>query len=100
MNNKLEWPKSASLQGRLIELEHEQATRAREIGRIGNWFGGASEKPGNIAAAAIVASFILIILLALLSLQFPEAKWETLYTALFSIIALALGYVFGRGGAS
>lgn len=62
---------------------------------MGMLFGGATEKPGNIAGFAILISFIgiMALLIAPESASFPKREALTLFGG---IITGALGYLFGR----
>lgn len=83
-------------QFRPIQVHGElQQAKKLEIGLIGLIFGDAAEKPGNIAAAAIVLSFIMFIVLVYApdSSAFPKSQAMTL---LGSVITGALGFLFGR----
>jgi len=72
----------------------QQAAKKLEIGWMGLVFGDASEKPGNIAGAAMLLGFLGIISVAL---WMPEgASKASLLTLFGSIITGAVGFVFGR----
>jgi hypothetical protein len=66
-----------------------------EIGWMGLIFGDAAEKPGNIAALAIVLSFLVLIILLFVpdSTALPKSQAVTL---LAGIITGSLGFLFGR----
>jgi hypothetical protein len=81
---------------RLIGAQVAHATKKLEMGLMGVVFGDATEKPGNIAAVAILLAFIglMIILFALPdSATTPKREVVTLFG---SIITGALGFLFGR----
>jgi hypothetical protein len=66
------------------------------MGWMGMIFGDATEKPGNVAAIAIVLAFVglMIVLFAVPdSATTPKGQVVTL---LGSIITGALGFLFGR----
>jgi hypothetical protein len=81
---------------RLANAQVQQASKKLEIGWVGLIFGDATEKPGNIAATAIICAFILILVLLFAPVSEGTPKQEAL-TLLGSIITGALGFLFGRG---
>jgi hypothetical protein len=73
----------------------QQQAKKLEIGWMGLIFGDAAEKPGNIAAAAILLSFLMFVVLVFApdSSGLPKSQVMTL---IGSIITGALGFLFGR----
>ena len=73
----------------------QNESKKLEIGWMGIIFGDASEKPGNIAALAIVLAFALLVVLFFVpdTTSGPKAQAMTL---LGSVITGALGFLFGR----
>lgn len=67
------------------------------MGWIGRVFGNAVEKPGNIAGAAIIVSFVVLIGVIIASIENPSFKTDALIPVFTGIITLALGYLFGKG---
>ena len=63
-----------------------------ELGWIGLVFGGASEKPGNIAAVLLITS----LLISLVASIFPCSAASEAVKTLEGLATLALGYLFGR----
>jgi glycerol uptake facilitator-like aquaporin len=55
------------------------------------------DKPGNIAGAAIVASFFVLVVILIVSAKDPNFKTDALIPVFTGIITLALGYLFGKG---
>jgi hypothetical protein len=79
---------------RLEKIHLQNQSKRLEIGLMGLIFGDVANKPGNIAAAAIVLAFgSLLIVLFLVSDSEPKNQAITLFG---SIITGALGYLFGR----
>jgi uncharacterized membrane protein (Fun14 family) len=72
-------------------------------GRIGRLLGSRDEKPGNIAALVIGASFLCLMLLAALGYfvrPANEVPFDNLVQVFGTAIAGAMGFLFGnRGGA-
>jgi hypothetical protein len=72
----------------------QQASKKLEIGCMGIMFGDAGEKPGNIAAAAMLLGFVGIIVVAI---WVPDGSSKSSLLTLFgSIITGSVGFVFGR----
>lgn len=82
---------------RLANAQLQQASKKLEIGWVGLIFGDVAEKPGNIAAAAIVLSFLLLAGLFLWVPDSSTAPKKEALTLLGSVITGALGFLFGRG---
>ncbi len=74
---------------------HERILKLRR-GWLGRVFGWASEKPGNIAGAAIVLAFVFLGLILFVPAASDKIDTGGLVIALVGIITLALGYLFGR----
>lgn len=68
------------------------------MGWFGRAFGNLEEKPGNIAGFAVIASFLMFVLVILGGAVWPTLPRGELYATFASIITLALGYLFGRSG--
>ena len=64
---------------------------------MGYLFGIAPEKPGNIAGFAIIASIMMIAVLAFWAPRGDVVPLRELYTLFGVVITIALGYVFGKG---
>jgi len=72
----------------------QQANKKLEMGWMGIVFGDASEKPGNIAGAAMLMGFVGIIAVAI---WMPDSNSKASLLTLFgTIITGAIGFVFGR----
>ena len=69
----------------------DQASKKLEIGTVGLIFGDASEKPGNIAATAMIFAMML----AYLVFRGPPYAAEIL-TPLIGIITGSVGFLFGQ----
>lgn len=93
--SKYHFPTDPKLAGKLVESEAAKEARKVEMGWIGAFFGGATEKPGNIAGFAITIAFIGILVLWVSpdSATFPKREALTLFGG---IITGALGFLFGR----
>jgi hypothetical protein len=72
--------------------------RSKGIGWLGQIFGTVSEKPGNIAGIAVVASILIIALMIFFGPKGGNVPEGQLYTLFGSIITGALGYLFGKRG--
>jgi hypothetical protein len=73
----------------------QQANKKLEIGWMGIIFGDAAEKPGNIAALAILLAFVGILIVAI---WVPDANGpkRELITLFGGIITGSIGFLFGR----
>jgi hypothetical protein len=92
--NRTELPDDPEFAGQILQAEHQ--SRRLEMGLLGHWLGGSSEKPGNIAGASIIVSFLCLIAILFLgpdSTTFPKKEAVTLFG---TIITGALGFLFGR----
>lgn len=87
MTNQVTRPTNAKIQ---------QENKKLEMGLMGRVFGGASEKPGNIAGISIVLSFVGIIAIALWVPDTTSSPKSELLTLFGSIITGAIGFLFGR----
>ena len=66
------------------------------MGWVGWAFGNVTEKPGNIAAVAIVGAFFAIMFLSYVSPKTDGFPLRELLTLFGGIITTALGFLFGR----
>ena len=92
--NRIDIPDNPRVAGMVLDAEHK--SRKLEMGTLGNFLGGATEKPGNIAAIVIVAAMVALLAILFLgpdSAIFPKREAVTLFGG---IITGALGFVFGR----
>jgi hypothetical protein len=90
-------PADPKARTRLVEARAAKEARKLEIGAMGELFGGASEKPGNIAGFVIVAAVLGIIGALIWLPDGGSFGKRDAVTAFGGFITLALGYVFGRG---
>lgn len=92
---KFHLPDDPKARGEIVKAQAQKEARQTEMGAVGMMFGGAAEKPGNIAGFAILIAFlgILVLIIAPESGTFPKREAITLFG---SIITGALGYLFGR----
>ena len=74
----------------------QQATKKLEIGWMGIIFGDASEKPGNIAALAILLAFVGILVVAVWVPDVNNTPKRELITLFGGIITGSIGFLFGR----
>jgi hypothetical protein len=89
-------PDHPKLAAAVIQGEQTRKTRQLEMGLVGRIFGDVTEKPGNVAAFAIVFSILMIALLIFFAPKDPGVPTAQLYTLFGGIITLALGFLFGR----
>jgi hypothetical protein len=82
---------------RLTNAQLQQASKKLEIGWVGLIFGDVTEKPGNIAAAAIFFAFLLLAILLFVVPDSATSPKNEALTLFGSIITGALGFLFGRG---
>ena len=84
-----------------LALEEARNNHARGMhhlqrGLIGWCVGTGSEKPGNVATLAIIASFAIILIgFFKFDLQKEFESFYKLLTTLLGPVGLALGYLFG-----
>jgi hypothetical protein len=70
-------PDDKELAGKIVEAETQHVSRKIEMGAMGSLLGSAArEKPGNIAALAIVLACVMIVVIALLpnGTDFPRRE--------------------------
>lgn len=76
----------------------------QHLGRVGQYIGGGPEKAGNVAYIVIIAALLLLIVGASVSAYAATEKLSAVYdrvvTGAFSLITGALGFLFGKSGAS
>jgi hypothetical protein len=91
---KLDLPSDKTLATKIIEAEHEHASRVVEMGKIGQLLGSRENAVIYLAAFVIMISVIAGAVLAYVeaSLRPDMAK------ACAAIAISALGYMFGSGG--
>jgi hypothetical protein len=94
---KLDLPENLDLAARVVESQAQISSRSLEMGWIGRALGNVTEKPGNIAGFAIIASFLVLVGILLISALDPTFKTDVLIPVFTGIITLALGYLFGKG---
>jgi hypothetical protein len=87
MANQVTLPDDANVQ---------QTAKKLEIGWMGLIFGDASEKPGNIAALAILLSFVGIMAVAIWVPDTGGTPKSELITLFGGIITGSIGFLFGR----
>ena len=92
--NKIEIPTNPKLAGMVLDAEHK--SRKLEMGTLGNFMGGVTEKPGNIAGVAIFASFVALLAIIFLGPDSPGFPKNEAVTLFGGIITGALGFLFGR----
>jgi hypothetical protein len=97
---KFHMPTDAKAQGEVVKAQVATQARQTEMGIMGSMFGGAIEKPGNIAAFVIVASVVGIVVVLMWLPEGGSVSKKDALTVFGGFITLALGYVFGRGGKS
>lgn len=76
----------------LKEEDSDKPATARDLGQLGRLF-GASYANTNITGIAIIAMVMLLFVVVMLKPEHPGSR--ELITGAFSIISLALGYLFG-----
>lgn len=91
-------PKNAEIASKVIDAQH--TTRKMEMGLLGKLFGGGSEKNGNIAGFVLIISFGALGLIAYLVPSLVEQYAREIVTAIFSLITLTVGYIFGQKSSS
>ena len=80
----------------LPNAQYQHTSKKLEIGLMGHFFGDATEKPGNVAALAVVlsiAALLLVIFFAPDGVNGPKGQAITLFG---SVITGAIGFLFGR----
>lgn len=97
---KFHLPTDPKAQGEIVRAQAAKEARQTEMGLMGSLFGGAVEKPGNIAAFVIFASVIGIGAALIWLPDGASVSKKDAITAFGGFITLALGYVFGRGSKS
>lgn len=94
MTSKFDFHGDPDIDKLIVDGNKKISERSIEVGYIGKIVGSSSEKPGNIAAISIIASFLIIVGLIFFKKDAFDAE---VFLAILSIITLALGYLFGHG---
>lgn len=82
---------------RSLDLEASKRLTARQEMGLWGLFGVAREKPLNLAAIVIIMSFAALLIVIFFYSELPgQLTKKDIVAPLFSLITLALGYVFGR----
>src|SRR6476620_6033945 len=92
--NEIKLPKEKELAEKMLSAHIEEATRKQEMGAVGGFLGSRREKPGNIAACAIMVACVMIVIVSFLpgGTDFPRKE---ILMLLAGVIPLALVYLFG-----
>jgi hypothetical protein len=91
-NSVIPLPKDPIVAQKVIEAD--AAKHARDMGRIGYWFGSRENAVVYLAAAVIV---IAMCVSGILAYQEPTLRADT-GKALLALALSALGFMFGAGG--
>ena len=75
---------------------HASKDKAMDMGLLGKIFGSTTEKPGNIAGAAILLSFVFLAAVLFYGPNSPDFPKHVAVTLFGGIITGALGFLFGR----
>lgn len=94
--NKLTLPSERKLADRILQAEAEHTSRRLERGWMGMVFGTGTEKPGNVAATAILLAFAGIMILIFAPGDPDSYPRDQMFTTFGSIFTAALGYLFGQ----
>jgi hypothetical protein len=79
-----------------IKADAQQASKKLEMGWMGIIFGDVANKPGNIAAVAIVLAFVMFAAVLIFVPDTAASPKREALTLFGSIITGALGFLFGR----
>jgi hypothetical protein len=93
---KFALPDDPILASKVLDHEARRGERQLEGGVMGRIFGFSTEKPGNIAAFALLILFILLGILLIWGTDSPGFSKKDEVTMVVGLITLALGFVFGR----
>jgi hypothetical protein len=94
MNRVEDFSHDRRLQGKILDAEHEQATKRLERGAMGWLLGGGKEKPGNVVGFAIIVACAMMLAIGMLNFH-PDVPRKELIMLIASIIPGAIGYYFG-----
>ena len=95
MGTEMRLPSDPKLAGRVLQSHADTAAKKMERGAMGWLFGMSSEKPGNIAGFAFIASAIMLIIVLYAPASADLPKGEAI-TAFLGIMTASLGFLFGR----
>ena len=84
------------LKGKILDAQHIQEAKKIERGVMGWLLGIGTEKPGNVAGFAVVASFILFGAVLLFAIDTPSLSKKDALLIVAGFISLGLGFLFGR----
>lgn len=93
---KFDLPESHELQGKLIEGQLVNEQKREERGVMGRFWGGGSEKPGNIAGFVIIVFAIMFACVLLWGTDTASLSRKDSLVIIGGFITLALGFIFGR----
>ena len=97
-----EKPPSEQQKSGVDPLTGQANTFAQELGKVGGFIGGKTEKAGNIAYIVVVLAFIIMVMAGIAAAIAEKDKliavFDRLVTGCLSLLTGALGYLFGSGG--
>ena len=80
----------------VLAQRHASEAQQRDMGWLGRVFGSVGHTPGNVAALAVTASFILFAIVLFWVPDTPSLSKKDALTIVAGFISLALGFLFGR----
>lgn len=87
-------PNQDPLTGRNVRFD-------QELGKVGAFIGGKSEKAGNIAYVVVISSLVILVLAGMAITFTANEKaveaYNNVITGAISLVTGALGYLFGSG---
>ena len=96
MANKFELPNDPKLAEKALDFQSQETQRRQDMGLFGTLFGGISQKPGNIAGFAVVASFALFACVMILGTDSGSLSRKDALLIVAGFISLSLGFLFGN----
>jgi hypothetical protein len=94
---KLDLPADPVLAAKVVDIEARRHERWQEGGWMGRIFGSSvTQKPGNIAAFAVIVSFALFGAVLLFGTDTPTISKKDELLMIGGFISLALGFAFGN----
>jgi hypothetical protein len=94
--NKFEFPENHELQGKLIEGQLANESKREERGVMGRFWGGSTEKPGNIAGFVVLVFAIMFACVLVWGNDTASLSKKDSLAIIGGFITLALGFIFGR----
>lgn len=96
----VEFPADSKVASSWIKGQLDASARKLEMGVLGSFLGGASEKAGNIAFVVIVVLLLAFLGVLVFAADTPSLTKKDMLLSITGVLTLVLGYLFGRSSRS